>query len=158
MRNPHWGPCVSLMRTLLPVCRFYQPCPLIVPCCSPQVLSSTRMSQMESCNIKLMSLSTLLTHCTILIWGSLHFRACCSYCETQLLTDQKLSSPIFACCCLLFVPHRWHLHLSPLYDVLDHTNHTFSESLWLPLSTDPLTTHPSPTQTHKTHQTHQEPT
>ena len=27
------------------------------------------------------------------------------YCETQRLTDQKLSSPIFTCCCL-FVPHR----------------------------------------------------
>ena len=24
----------------------------------------------------------------------------------------------------------WHLHLSPLYDVLDHTNHRFSESSW----------------------------
>ena len=45
-----------------------------------------------------------------------------------------------------------------LYYVLDHTNHTFSESLWHPLSTDPLTTHPSPTQTHQTHQTHKEPT
>ena len=79
-------------------------------------------------------------------------------CETQLLTDQKLSSSIFPCCCSFVRPDRWHLHFSPLYDVLDHTNHTFSESLWLPLSTDPLTTHPSPTQTHKTHQTHQEPT
>ena len=32
---------------------------------------------------------------------------------------------------------------------------TFSESSWQALSTDPLTTHPSPTQTH---QTHPEPT
>ena len=23
-------------------------------------------------------------------------------------------------------PHRWHIHLYPLYDVLDHTNHIFS--------------------------------
>ena len=77
-------------------------------------------------------------------------------CETQLLTDQKLSSPIFTCC-LVGCPDRWHIHLSPLFDVLDHTNHTFSESLWHPLYTDPLTTHPSPTQTHQTHQTHPEP-
>ena len=49
-------------------------------------------------------------------------------CETQRFTDQKLSSPIFACC--LFVrlsvcSDRWHLHLSQLYDVLDHKNHTW---------------------------------
>ena len=30
----------------------------------------------------------------------------------------------------LFVPHRWHLHLSPQYDVLDHTNHIFSVRIW----------------------------
>ena len=53
----------------------------------------------------------------------------------------------------LSVPHRWHLHLSPLYDVLDQTNQIFSESKWLPLSTDPLTTYPSPTQTHQTQPT-----
>ena len=57
----------------------------------------------------------------------------------------------------LVIPHRWRLHISPLYDVLDHTNQIFSESLWHPLSTDSLTTHPSPTQTHQTHQTHPEP-
>ena len=28
------------------------------------------------------------------------------------------------------VPHRWHLHLSPLSDVLDHTNHIFSVMIW----------------------------
>ena len=45
-------------------------------------------------------------------------------CETQRFTDQKLSSSIFAC--RSFVrPDRWHLHLSQLYDVLDHTNHTW---------------------------------
>ena len=32
------------------------------------------------------------------------------------------------------------------------------DSAYHPLSTDPLSTHPSPTQTHQTHQTHQEPT
>ena len=38
-------------------------------------------------------------------------------CETQLLTsDQKLGSSIFPC-----RPSVPHLHLSPLYDVLDHT-------------------------------------
>ena len=50
----------------------------------------------------------------------------------------------------VFVPHRWHLHLSPLYDVLDYTNHTFSKSSWYPLSTNPLITYPSPTQTRQT--------
>ena len=36
--------------------------------------------------------------------------------------------------------------------VFDHTNHVFSESSWHPLSTDPLSTHPSPTKTHHAHQ------
>ena len=51
-----------------------------------------------------------------------------------------------------------HSSINLLYDVLDHINHIFSESLWYPLSTDPLPTHPSPTQTHHTHKTHQEST
>merc|ERR1712110_1226181 len=50
-------------------------------------------------------------------------------CETQRLTDQKLSSSIFPCCCSLSVrPSR--MVTSPLYDVLGHTNHIFSESSW----------------------------
>ena len=58
------------------------------------------------------------------------------YCETQLPTDQKLSSSTFLR--YMFVcPSR--PVTSPL---LDHTNHTFLESLWL--------TH-HPTQTHQTH-------
>ena len=36
-----------------------------------------------------------------------------------------LSSSIFTVCRSSFVPHRWHLLSSPLYDVLDHTNHIF---------------------------------
>ena len=43
-----------------------------------------------------------------------------------------LSSSIFTCLfvCLVVRPSAWwHLHLSPLYDVRDHTNHIFSESL-----------------------------
>ena len=32
--------------------------------------------------------------------------------------------------CRPSVPHRWHLHLSPLYDVLDHTNQIFSVRIW----------------------------
>ena len=27
-------------------------------------------------------------------------------------------------------PDRWHLHLSPLYEVLDHTNQIFSVRIW----------------------------
>ena len=58
------------------------------------------------------------------------------YCETQLPTDQKLSSSTFLR--YMFVcPSR--PVTSPL---LDHTNHTFLESLWL--------TH-HPTQTHQAH-------
>ena len=37
------------------------------------------------------------------------------HCKTKRFTDQKLSSPIFAR--RSFVPHQWHLHLSPLNDV-----------------------------------------
>ena len=48
--------------------------------------------------------------------------------------------------------------INQLYDVLDHTNHIFSESSWHPLSTDPPPTHPSPTQTHHTHKTHPQST
>ena len=65
--------------------------------------------------------------------------------ETQLLTDQELSSSTFPRC--MFVCPSGPV-TSPL---LDHTNHTFLESLWLPLSTDSLTTHPSPTHSHQAH-------
>ena len=41
-----------------------------------------------------------------------------------------------------------HPTLSPLYDLLDHINQIFSESLWHPLSTDPPTTHPTWPFTH----------
>ena len=46
----------------------------------------------------------------------------------------------------------------PFYDVLHYTNHIFSESWWHPLTSNPLPTHPSPTQTHHTHKTHPQPT
>ena len=36
--------------------------------------------------------------------------------------DQRLSSYIFPCS---YRPAWWHLHLSPLYDIFDHTNHIF---------------------------------
>ena len=47
------------------------------------------------------------------------------FCETQSHIVHWLSSSIFTC---LFVRPSawWHFHLSPLYDVLDHTNHIFS--------------------------------
>ena len=36
---------------------------------------------------------------------------------------------LYSLVCLSVRPSAWwHLHLSPLYDVLDHTNHIFSES------------------------------
>ena len=46
------------------------------------------------------------------------------------------------------------LTISPLYS----TNRILFESSRHPLSTDPLTTFPSPTQTHQTHQTHSDST
>ena len=46
-------------------------------------------------------------------------------------------------CVCVRLSQAWHLSLSPLWKVLDHTNHTFSESTWQPLSTSgpPLTHH-----------------
>ena len=47
--------------------------------------------------------------------------------------------------CSIFTFRRqqwWHPTLSPLYDLSDHINQIFSESLWHLLSTDPPTTHP----------------
>ena len=42
-----------------------------------------------------------------------------------------LSSSIFSVCRRSFVvPHPWHLLLSPLYNVSEHTNHIFSERIW----------------------------
>ena len=59
---------------------------------------------------------------TLLIWLNI------SNCETQSHIEHWLSSSIFTCS---FVRPSawWHLHFSPLYDVLDHTNHIFSENL-----------------------------
>ena len=53
-----------------------------------------------------------------------------NFCETQRLTDQKLSSSIFTCC-LFVCPASV---TSPLYDVLGHTNYIFSESFWSKIS------------------------
>ena len=55
---------------------------------------------------------------------------------SQILTDQKLNSSTFNCC--VFVCPSKSVTSPPL----DHTNHTFLESLWL--------TH-HPTQTHQAH-------
>ena len=58
------------------------------------------------------------------------------YCETQILTDQKLTSSTFPCC-VFVCPSK-----SVTSPLLDHTNHTLLESLGL--------TH-HPTQTHQAH-------
>ena len=50
--------------------------------------------------------------------------------KLSLPTAQRLSSSIFHCLFVVVRPAWWHLLLSPLYDVLDHTNHTFSERWW----------------------------
>ena len=49
--------------------------------------------------------------------------------QTAFLRNLAFQHPKILVC--LFVRPAWlQLHLSPLYDVLDHTNHTFSESYW----------------------------
>ena len=48
--------------------------------------------------------------------------------------------------------------ISALNDVLHYTNQIFSEGWWHPLSSNPLPTHPSPTQTHHTHKIQPQPT
>ena len=52
------------------------------------------------------------------------------YCETQPSSIQRLSSIIFPCLSSFVVVRTSRMVTSPLYDVLDHTNHTFSESSW----------------------------
>ena len=48
-------------------------------------------------------------------------------CVTQPSSIQRLSSSIFPCSSFVRTSR---MVTSPLYDVLDHTNHTFSESYW----------------------------
>ena len=76
----------------------------------------------------------------------------------KLSLQLPLAELLYLLCLSSFVPHTSHLLSSPLYGVSDHTNHTFSETSWhsvhYPLTHCPLTTHPSPTQTHQTHQAH----
>ena len=60
--------------------------------------------------------------------------------------------------CLCVRHHSNFSTVGPFWGCLDHTNHIFSESWWCPLSTDSLPTHPSPTQTHHTHENHPRPT
>ena len=52
------------------------------------------------------------------------------YCETQPSSIQRLSSIIFPCLSSFVVVRTSRMVTSPLYDVLDHINHTFSESSW----------------------------
>ena len=55
------------------------------------------------------------------------------YCETQPSSIQRLSSIIFPCSSFVVVRRRSsssRMVTSPLFDVLDHINHTFSESSW----------------------------
>ena len=58
-----------------------------------------------------------------------HYSALVANCETQPPASigwVALSSMFVRS----FVPHRWHLLSSPLYDVSDHTNHIFSVKIW----------------------------
>ena len=71
-------------------------------------------------------------------------------CETQLLTDQKPSITIFPRCALVTSPL-----ISAIWFFRPYKPYIFwklmtSTIQWI-VSTDPLTTHPSPTQTHQAH-------
>ena len=50
-------------------------------------------------------------------------------CESQQSLVNLLTSTVFTLLFVCLSSPWWHLHLSPSYDVLDHTNHIFSESL-----------------------------
>ena len=69
------------------------------------------------------------------------------YCESCFADSSTIFTfPSVRC------PQTWHPSISPLYDILDHTNQIFSESLWCPLSTHPppLSRYPNTnTQIHK---------
>ena len=77
---------------------------------------------------------TILFHWSTYIKDKMNSVVSLSYCETQPSSIQRLSSIIFPCSSSSFVvvvvvrPSR--MVTSPLYDVLDHINHTFSESSW----------------------------
>ena len=77
------------------------------------------------------SFNTVVTHPESLVIGKLSF--------SQIKSWVALSFVL----CLSVRPA---CVTSPQYDVLDHTNHTFSESSWYQLSTNPLSTHTSSTQ------------
>ena len=74
-------------------------------------------------------------------------------CKIIVVKSAKLSSALFfvvqSYVCL-YVPPWWQSHLSPLYDVLDHTSHMFSESWWrlFPVTFCPLTNSPINYKTH----------
>ena len=52
------------------------------------------------------------------------------YCESQQSLVNLLTSSIFTLLSFVRSSSPWeHLHLSPSFDVLNHTNHIFSESL-----------------------------
>ena len=52
-----------------------------------------------------------------------------NHCETQLQVSISWVALYSLACLFVRSSPWWHLHLSPPYDVLDHTNHVFSESL-----------------------------
>ena len=52
-----------------------------------------------------------------------------NHCETQLQVSISWVALYSLACLFVRSSPWWHLHLSPLYDVLDHANQVFSESL-----------------------------
>ena len=50
--------------------------------------------------------------------------------KTKFLRDSASSFLNLQLFVRSFVPHRWHLLSSPLYDISEHKNHIFSERIW----------------------------
>ena len=81
------------------------------------------------------SMSNLKSRQVLVFLGHNHIhdhkqRELSTCCETQRFPDQKLSSPIFTCRSFVRPSRIGDIStLTLLYDVLDHTNQIFSESL-----------------------------
>ena len=109
---------------------------------SPDSLSFSQRSQMRSIIFELMHTSRKFRWCVFQSEYISRYIGTIWQLWCSLRDSTFHSGLIFPCC--LFVAYAASV-TSPLVstcDVLYHTNQTFSESSWRPLSTDPLTTHP----------------
>ena len=106
-----WWPCVSLMRTLHGA--FTNLVHSLFLAAALRFLSCTCMSQKESGNIKLMSLSTLLTHCHPVLRGVVHL-------STNVHSDvYQIQYKLGSSCKLLNISLAW-----------KHKNYILLGNLW----------------------------